>query len=261
LTDGSDLEWLGLHRVGPGHWTFELTPALSRFDGKFYGGTGIAISTAVMEAESGRPALWTSTQFVASGLTGDRFDCRVEILAEGRRTSQTRVSGWHGDRLVFTALGAAGERRPGLLEAQFGDKPDVPHPESCPPWLPKLPMPRMEPTREGMGWLALSDARMADESGAMWLRLKDRSLTRSSMAFLADMVPSGVVRAAGRLGAGTSLDNTMRYAAEPDDDWMLIDVDPQHISGGYLHGAARVWSPSGALMAIASQTAGLVMFD
>ena len=35
-------DWLGMEQIGPGRWGFELTRPLSRFDGKLYGGTGLA---------------------------------------------------------------------------------------------------------------------------------------------------------------------------------------------------------------------------
>ena len=258
MTDGSDLEWLGLERTGPGQWTFELVPPLSRLDGKFYGGTGIAVTTAIMEAETGRRALWTSVQFVSSAATGDRFDCRIEVVAEGRRTSQVSVSGWHGDRLVFAGLGAAGESRSGPVESDFGRMPELPAPEDCPPWAP---LAAFGGAGSRPGWLAISDAREANSGGSMWMRLEDRPLTPAAMAFLADVVPNGVLRAAGRIGAGTSLDNTIRFGRPPQGDWMLVEVDPHMVSGGYVHGAARLWTEEGVLVGVASQTAGVMLFD
>jgi acyl-CoA thioesterase len=77
------------------------------------------------------------------------------------------------------------------------------------------------------------------------------------------MVPSAVVRAAGRAGAGTSLDNSMRFGPAPatDCEWVLIDFDPYFAHGGYAHGGARVWSSDGTLLAVASQTATLLLLD
>ncbi len=258
MTDGSDLEWLGLERTGDGHWTFELTPGLSRLDGKFYGGTGVAVATAVTEAETGRRALWSSVQFVASAATGDRLDCRVEVVASGRRTSQVRVSGWHQERLVFSGLGAAGEVRPGTVEAAFGEMPELPSPEHCPKWAP---LAFLGDTAGRPGWLGVTDARAANATGSMWMRLEGRPLTTAAMGFLADVVPNGVLRAAGRLGAGTSLDNTVRFGRQPHGDWMLVEVEPHVVSGGYVHGAARLWTQDGTLLGVASQTAGVMLFD
>jgi acyl-CoA thioesterase len=69
------------------------------------------------------------------------------------------------------------------------------------------------------------------------------------------------MRAAGRAGGGTSLDNTMRFGADPEGDWVLIDMDPHLASGGYVSGAARLWSTSGTLLGVASQTATGVLMD
>lgn len=259
MSDGSDLGWLGLERAGDGTWTFAVTPALSRMDGKFYGGTGIAAATAVMEAETGRRAVWASVQFVSTCATGERVRVEVGIGAAGRRSSQVQVHGWVGGRLLFAGLGATGTPvRPESFEVGFGSMPEVPAPEECRKWDPLAISERFngEP-----GWLGISDIRHAGNTNGLWLRMRDRPLSRAAMAFLADVVPSGVMRAAGRTGAGTSLDNTVRFGPDPSGDWMLVDIDPHMVSGGYIHGAARLWTQTGELIGIASQTAGVVLFE
>jgi acyl-CoA thioesterase len=234
-----------------------MTAPLSRLDGKFYGGTGLAVATALIEAETGRRALWASVQFASSASEDDDFDCRVEVLAEGRRSSQVRLTATVDGRLVFSAMGAAGESRTGEIEAQFGNMPDVEPPDNCPRWLPSV---IAHLAGERPGWLAITDARRADEDGSMWMRVVDTPLSRTAVAFLADVVPSGVVRAAGRNGAGTSLDNCIRFGPDPEGDWLLVDIDPYFISAGYVHGGARLWSAGGRLLGVASQTAGLLLF-
>ena len=256
-TDG----WLGLEASGPGGWAFELTPPLGRFDGKLYGGTGLAAVTAAMEAETGRATLWASVQFVASADVGERIECHVEVLAQGRRTSQLRVTAHAGDRLVLAALGATGTPRTGGLEVQIGAMPEVAPPDASPPWAPKMPF---AITEENQGWLALVEIREVRGPGegmALWGRIRDEPQTRASMGFLADLVPSAVVRAAGRAGGGTSLDNAIRFGPDPETDWILIDLDPYFGAGGYVHGAARLWSPDGSLLAVASQTAVALIVD
>jgi acyl-CoA thioesterase len=256
-----DIAWLGLERQGEGSWSFELTPSLSRFDGKFFGGTGIAVTTAIMEAETGRAALWSTVQFVGSADIGERFDCRVEVLASGRRTSQLRMTGMVGDRVVLAAIGATGEARPGPLNAQFATMPDVPGPLETPDWRPNAPI---SIPRDVASWLSITEIRGTTVPGfdrVMWARIRDMPQTRATLGFLADMVPSAVVSAAGRAGAGTSLDNAMRYGPRPDTDWILVDFDPYFAAGGYAHGGARIWSEDGTLLAVASQTATLLLFD
>lgn len=261
MTTHPDFEWLGLAADGPNRYSCDVTPSLTRLDAKFYGGTGAAAVTAVMEAATGRTALWETVQFVSSAGIGERLECTVDVLASGRRASQVQVTGRAGDRTVFLAIGSTGERRDGVLEAQFGRMPDAGAPGDAEPFERRMPYRRLE---GHLGWLDIVDMRVVDLPGkrlAMWARLRDRSLTRAALAFLADVVPMSVVRAAGRAGAGTSLDNTIRFGPEPEGEWILVDPDPHLAAGGYLHGAARVWTPDGKLLAVASQSAATLLFD
>ncbi len=238
-----------------------MTPPLSRFDGKFYGGTGIAVTTALFEAETERPALWATVQFAGSADVGDRIDCHVEVLAEGRKTSQVRMTATVGERVMLAAIGAVGAERPDALTAQFGEMPDVAPPDDLPPWRPNVPFPV---SMDRPSWLSIAEireARLPTGRHAIWARMRDRRQTRATLGFLADMVPSGVVAAAGRAGAGTSLDNSMRFGAAPDTEWMLLEYDPYFITGGYAHGAGRIWSDDGVLLGVASQTASTLLFD
>lgn len=62
-----DVELLNLRFDDSGtRGRFELIPGLSRHDGALYGGTGVAVSVAAMEAATGREALWVTTQYVAT---------------------------------------------------------------------------------------------------------------------------------------------------------------------------------------------------
>jgi acyl-CoA thioesterase len=105
-------------------------------------------------------------------------------------------------------------------------------------------------------------ARGADGEAAMWARVTGAPQTRATLAYLADFVPTAVLRAAGRMGGGTSLDNSIRYGPAPATatDWVLIDSDPWMADNGYVHGAARLWAPTGELLAVASQTAAAKIF-
>ena len=260
MTDGYDLAWLGLERGSEGHWSFELTPPLSRMDGKLYGGTGIAVTVAALEAETAGDTLWATTQFVGSAEIGERIDCHVEVLAKGRRTSQVRLTATVDDRLVFAAIGATGAHREGPVEMQVGAMPDVPGPDEAQSWghawrggeIPRI------------GWLLLAEVKeVALENGrfASWARMRDQTQSRATLSFLADLVPSAVVRAAGFMGAGTSLDNSMRFGHFVDTEWVLVDFDPWFATGGYLHGGARLWAEDGTLLAYASQTASAMVWD
>jgi acyl-CoA thioesterase len=254
--------WLGLQQVDEGRWSFELTPPLSRFDGKFYGGTGLAVVTALIEAQTGRDALWATVQFVSSADLGERIDCQVETLAQGHRTSQLRITATVGDRLLLAGLGAAGSPRPDGLDHQVGAMPDVVEPDDLPIWSPRAPITIPQGHR---GWLDLADLREADRgegrSAHLWGRLVDQPLTRAGLAFLADLVPSAVVGAAGHVGGGRSLDNAIRFGHRPTGEWVLIQMDPFLAANGYVHGAAHLWSQDGRRLAAASQTAVAIVLD
>lgn len=257
----TDLDWLGLEHHGEGSWSFELTAPLSRFDGKLYGGTGMAVATALLELETERPALWATAQFVGSADIGDRIDCRVEILARGQRTTQVRMTASVDGRVMLAALGATGLPRRGNMHAQIGAMPDIGTPDEAGPWRPNVPFPI---DLDRPSWLHLADlreVRMPDRRHGLWARLRDRPQSRASLGFLADMVPSAVLQAAGRAGGGSSLDNAMRFGPEPETDWILVEFDPYFIDSGYAHGAARIWSTDGRLLGVASQTAATMPFD
>jgi acyl-CoA thioesterase len=255
-----DLEWLGLRREAEGRWRFALTSPLSRLDMKFYGGTGVAVAVTTMEVESGRPAIWTSVQFVGSADTGDVLDVEVEHLASGRRTSQMRVTGSVDDRIVFLATGSTAALRNDEDDLWFDVMPDAGSPGDGVDWATRLPF----AIGEGRpGWLAITEMTMCELPGGgfgLWARMRDRPLSRAALGFLADVVPMGIMRAAGRMGGGTSLDNHLRFGAEPRGDWVLVELDPHLLTGGYGHGSARLWSADGALLGVASQTASMRTF-
>ena len=76
------------------------------------------------------------------------------------------------------------------------------------------------------------------------------------------MVPVAVARAAGKVGAGFSLDNSLRFAEIPPTQWVLLELSGQVASHGYGHGDLTVWSSDGTLVATGSQTANMTfLFD
>jgi len=265
-----DHDLLGLVHEGPGRASFELTAPLGRFDGRLFGGTAIAVAVALAEVETARPALWTAVQFIAAeSAVGDRFDCTTEVLAEGRSAAQVRVTARIDGREIFCALGATALRRPGRIEAAFERFPLVPEPEDAPPF--QLPLPSaLRAFASASKALRNIEMRTAPplagtpaprEHLTIWARVPGRPATPAVMAYLADMVPLSIARAADRAGGGSSIDNTMRFAGSTGTEWVLLELDPHLASGGYGHGGVHVWSPDGQLLATGGQTASLLLFD
>ena len=246
--------------------SFELVPELCRFDGALYGGTGVAATVMAMEAATQRDALWVVTQFVAQTRVGARIDWEVQTLAAGRRVSQLSVVARVDGAVLFCGLGATADPRPDGLDGQYVSMPEVTAPDESPPLLhgPGTPALRDRGFNRNLEYReAQPVGDHAANSVPLWARRTDGSpLTRVGLAYLADMVPMAVARAAGKLGAGFSLDNALRFADVPPTEWVLLDLRGEVAATGYGHGSFTAWTPDGTLVATGSQSATMrAVFD
>lgn len=256
--------WLAFDDLRDGRTRMVLGAPHVRFDGQLFGGTGLATAIAVMEAASGREALWATVQFVGAAPQGAELVVTVEELATGGTTSQLEVRAVSDGAVVFTAVGATARQRDGGFAATFHAMPDVPGPDDAAP----LRFGNVEPTASMLekGPFAFCDYRKvtdAHDNAYVWARPKEWTMTAAVLGYLADFVPSAVLAAAGRFGGGTSLDNTIRFGATARNHpaWVLMENQPYFADNGFVHGAARMWSIDGTLLAVASQTAVARLFD
>lgn len=249
--------------------SFLLQPPLLRHDGAIYGGTAIAASMMAMEAASQRDVLWATTQFVAPAPNGHVIEMHTEVLASGRRTAQLRVTATIDGEVMYASLGSTGIPRDDGLEGQFEAMPVVTPPEES---APRMHGPHRAEAPAEPGWMReceylvpeiISTERGGTGTMAMWTRFRHgRPMSSAQIAFAADMVPVAIARGADKMGAGTSLDNALRFAGPSDTEWVLLELQGNMASGGYGHGLVRVWSQSGRLLAVGSQTASMVyLFD
>jgi acyl-CoA thioesterase len=280
----ADRRLLGLEPDGDDRraFTFEVRPHLCRTDGQFYGGAALAAALAVGEAATGRPALWSSTQLVASAALGDIIRVEAEVVASGRTVDQVHVRGTERGRLVFNAVGSTATAREGGLAGLGQAMPRVPPPEDCEGWLgPRRAAGVADAPKWGEEALTIGhhlvgehrEAPLLDVSPgrpghmALWARMhgdlapSPAALTPAGLGFLADMVPIACARACGVAGAGTSLDNSLRVGEPADDEWVLMELDAHVAVGGYGHGHVHLWSPDGRLLATGSQSARLFSVD
>jgi acyl-CoA thioesterase len=236
-----------------------LSKGLVRHDGALYGGTGLAVSVMAMEAATGRDVLWASTQFVSSPREGTELEWRTDVLAEGKRASQLLVTATYGDEVAFTALGSVGVAKDDGLTGQWREMPKVTPPEESPTWDRRMP-----PEYRERGWGLHIDLRQADflepttAHRALWAHRHDgRPFTPAAIAFAADFVPLGVAAAAGKLGAGSSLDNSMRFRPGETTEWILLEVSADFAYGGFGHGEVAAWGSDGQLRGVGSQSASM----
>jgi acyl-CoA thioesterase len=178
-----------------------------------------------------------------------------------------RVTGRVDDRVVFCALGATGDPKPDGFRGQFETMPQVPAPEDAPPFDF---LRRFDQAGANTGFAQTTEFRWAlhpEPPGALdgrlglWARVIDHAATPALLGFVADFAPMSVARAGGRLGAGTSLDNTIRFGPRISPEWVLVDLDPHLAQDGYGHGTVHLWAPDGTLLATGSQTATMIFFD
>lgn len=239
---------------------FEVTAELGRFDGVLYGGTGAGAAVMAMEAATQRDAIWVATQFVSPAYVGEEVSWSVTTLAEGRRIAQLQVVATVGDRTIFCALGATAHPRPNGLTGQYEPMPEVSAPEkSAPLWQGSVSEAGTIGFHGRIEFRQAAFAR-AQRAGrvAWWARLDAPCrFTRAGIAFVADMVPVAVARGAGKGGAGSSLDNSLRFAAGSTTEWVLLELHGEMAAAGYGHGSLLVWSPDGRLLATGSQTASM----
>jgi acyl-CoA thioesterase len=255
----ADRSFLGLDmQDGGDHGRARITDRLLTPDGRLYGGGGVSLAAAAMEAATGRRLRWVTTQFVSSAGAGDHIDIAVEIGAMGHVTAQALVVARVGDRTLFNAMGSTDDATTELPDVSFASMPEVPKPDLCPEL--RLPI----PPGSGRGHFVTSDLRDAGPterpSMLAWARVRDHDASRPAiLGFVADYIPVAAMRAIGMRGAGASLDNTIRVGAPParPSPWVLVELVPELVAGGYGHGTAILWSETGEQLGIASQTARL----
>jgi len=278
----TDAGFLGLARDDtPGRFRFTVDDRLARLDGRLYGGAAIAVSIAAAEEVSDRHALWMTTQFVSTVGHGAEVSVTAEVLAHGKRTNQMRVTGTGPDgAVVFASLGATGHHRPGGLTGEFEHAPTVSAPGDGDHWSSPfagmaeaagVELPERPRRSEDQGFATVIEMRQPTildhpDPGpgrvCVWVRRRDGALiTPALAAYMADMVPMSIAIACREVAGGTSLDNTIRVGSFVDSEWILLDLRPHLVFGGYGHGVAHVWSEDGNLMATASQTASIFRFD
>lgn len=258
------------HRADVDHLGLELLPdaPLARLPvverlcapfGFLYGGTGLAACAVAAEAVTGRPLVWITTQYVANAWPGEVVELAVDVVVEGRATSQTHVRGTVGERTVLHATTAHTDR-PIATPTWWGEPPAVAGPEDSPPldvsWAPSDrpsffdQLDRRLP--EGQ------DALLAAGRVAMWSRMPSWPIgSPASQGFVADIVPMALAMALGREPGGTSLDNTVRIVVdEPpqDEGWVLLDIESEGFGRSIGHGRVRLWRPNGTLIGIGSQS-------
>ncbi len=263
-------EFLGMEAVGDDlHWHLEVVPELTTPGNFLFGGCGLGAALVALEAASGRPAVWATAQYLSFAPKHSEVDFTVTLAAEGRRITQGRAVGTMGDQEILTVNAALG--LPGSLSVGgvWVTPPEVPSPEHCPP--------RRLPDFGTASIFDLVDVRLAkgrsfeelvagagpgDPDSALWARVPGHlEPSAATLAIIGDYVTGGVSQPLGRRVMSRSLDNTIRIVHIEPTEWILCDIRIQALVDGYGQGVAYLWSEQGRLLAVASQSMSIRLWD
>lgn len=228
-----------------------------------FGGVGLAAAVQALERTCARPLVWATAQYLSYARPPSIVDLDVWVPNAGRNTTQARVIAHVGDKEILTVNAALGSR-PRAESAAWVKAPVVAPPEDCQPvqhWRGDESdlhgQIEMRLAKGFYGFDHTAARRPASDDGRLilWMRAKDgHEIDASTLAIFADHVPSGIGNALGYSAGGNSLDNTIRIVNLTPTDWVLCDIGIHGIHAGFGHGAMRIFSRDGALMATASQS-------
>ena len=212
------------------------------------GGVTSAAAITAMEQTTGKQLLWSDTQFVSHAPAETDFDIEVNLLKEGGRTVQAQATLRDDDRVVLITSAALG-----MLEGdrffQYCEPMAWQAPESCP-----------LKGNEGLGiagdlfdQIERRTAAQSDDEGheSLWLRpLENNGSSSGLLAVLGDFLPGAVSMTRG----ASSVDNTLRVHSLERSRWFLAETRIQAIHGRLYQGTMNIFSETGSLLAVASQT-------
>lgn len=236
--------------------------------GSLFGGVGLAAGLIGLEDAAGKPAVWATGQYVSTTFPPATLDLEVTLSAVGRTVTQGRVIGSIDGAEIISVLGAAGVRpEPARLVGE--SMPEAAPPEDC---IDSARPHEFESihdhidVRMARGMFGFSGAGepSGDNRSVLWTRFRGVRLDAAALAVMADYSPSALGNSLGRITFLSSLDNTIRFADMPspdeaDDDWVLLDNRVEFVGNGFGHSSCTMWSRSGRLLAIASQSMTVIL--
>lgn len=230
-----------------------------------FGGIALAACIEVMERSCGLPTSHATAQFLGPARTGDVLEFQVN--SEGGSLRQCAVEAQAGGTPFLRVTGACGRRGDGTAY-QGSAPPAVAPPTDCPERsVARLLSSNIQALLE----FRLAAGVLPDRAGwsakggqdlACWVRARDGALlSRPLLAVIADCAALAVPGALGRPASGSSLDNQVRFAAPPEGQWALAETRVEAVMDGLVQTRSRLFSEQGQLLALASQTMVLRLWD
>lgn len=230
-----------------------------------FGGIALAACIEAFEHTSKAPAAFISGQFLTQARPDEGLS--ISIRSEGGSLRQGQVDASVGAKVFLRAIGVCG-RRASSAEHQGSLCPDVPLPLECPERsVARLLSSNMQALFE----FRLASGVLPDRAGwqapggqdlACWIRVRDGSpLDRRLLAVMADCAALAVPGALGRPASGSSLDNAIRFACQPEGQWVLAVTRVEAVLDGLVHTRSQLFAEDGQLLGLASQTMVLRLWE
>lgn len=259
-------EFLGIERTGERTWRL---PVLERTitPGNFlFGGCGLAAGLVALEADAGRPTVWSTAQYLSYAPLGAEVTVTTTLAAVGGHMTQGRAVATIDGREILTVNAALGSGELTVTQP-WVQMPEVPAPDLC--------RPRRLPREIGRSIFEHIDTRMAlgrsfetldgdpgDPHSALWARVPGHlDPSAATLAIFGDFVSSGAAQPLGQRMMGRSLDNTIRIATLEPTEWVLIDIHMHALAHGVAQGIGYLFSERGTLLATASQSNHVRVWD
>ena len=225
-----------------------------------FGGIGLAAAIDAMERRTGRPAIFASAQFLTQARPGDALCFDTAIVADGRMVRQCHVTASRDGAAFLHVHGACGGRDDAAAYRGVA-MPMVPPPDAC---AGRSVARRLSSNLNALLEFRLASGAIPDRADwtgpggvdlACWTRARcGAGLDRLLLAVIADCAALALDGALGRPASGSSLDNNIRFLAEPTGAWVLAAMQVDGIHHGLAHVTTRLFSEQGALLAVAAQT-------
>ncbi len=257
-------QFLGMEQTGDDlHWRLTVVPELATPMDFLFGGCGLGAALVALEAASGRRTVWSTAQYLSFAPVGAVLDLSVTLAAVGRRVTQARAVGYVGGTEILTVNAALGEPMEVEAGGVWVTRPDVPPPSAC----PQFRQPDLFSTSifdhvevrlaKGRTFEQISSGPgiPGDPDSALWVRVPGNlDPSAATLAIIGDYLSAAVSQPLGRRTTSRSLDNTIRIVRLEPTEWVLCDVRMVTLVDGFGQGTAYLWSESGSLLATASQT-------
>jgi acyl-CoA thioesterase len=106
------------------------------------------------------------------------------------------------------------------------------------------------------------DGTPGSPDSALWARVPGHlEPSAATLAIFGDYVSGGPSQGLGQRLMGRSLDNTIRVASLEPTEWVLIVIRIHALQGGFGQGIAYMFSETGTLLATASQSIAVKLWE